>query len=73
MTLHYFLMYLQYCSLSPLKYIPIVLTLVTNEGGNDRLLKKVAQELQNIENQLIVDITLQNVDRFGEYEVVYDV
>ena len=49
----------------PPKYIPIVLTLVTNDGGNEELLEDVTEQMEELEEMLSVNITLQSVDRFG--------
>ena len=49
--------------------MPIVLTLVTESGGNEVLLEEVTQELKNLEQQLGVNIVLKDVDRFGEGEI----
>ncbi len=43
-----------------------MLTLVTENGGDEVLLEEVAQEFKKIEDKLDIDITLQNFDRFGE-------
>ena len=51
---------------NPPSLVPIVLTLVTENGGNEVLLEEVAQELEKIEQELEIDIELQTVDRFGE-------
>ena len=49
--------------------MPIVLTLVTESGGNEVLLEEVTQELKNLEQQLGINIVLKDVDRFGEGEI----
>ena len=51
----------------PPKIIPILITLVTIEGGSEDLLVQVTKEMEMLEMHLSINITLQNVDRFGEY------
>ncbi len=51
--------------------VPIVLTLVTVNGGNEVLLKEVAQEFKKIQHELEIQIIVQNVDRFGEENNYY--
>ena len=50
----------------PPKIIPILITLVTIEGGSEDLLVQVTKEMEMLEMHLNINITLQNVDRFGE-------
>ena len=53
-------------SFSPrLQMIPIVITLVTNEGGSEELLEEVEEEMRRLGMQLNIDITINEVDRFG--------
>ena len=50
----------------PPKIISILITLVTIEGGSEDLLVQVTKEMEMLEMRLSINITLQNVDRFGE-------
>ena len=45
--------------------IPIVITLETEEGGSEELLREVQTEIQLAGEELDVDITVDTVDRFG--------
>ena len=44
--------------------VPIVITLVTEEGGSEELFREVQMEMERVGEQLDVDIT-DNVERFG--------
>ena len=46
--------------------IPIVITLVTNEGGSEELLEDVEEEMETLGIQLNINITINEVDRFGK-------
>ena len=46
--------------------IPIVITLITEEEGSEELLAFVEDEMQRLETQLNVNITIKDVDRFGK-------
>ena len=48
--------------------IPIVVTLVTEEGGSEELLQEVQKEMETIGEELSVgvNITVSSVDRFGK-------
>ena len=50
----------------PSKIISILITLVTIEGGSEDLLVQVTKEMEMLKMHLSINITLQNVDRFGE-------
>lgn len=43
--------------------IPIVITLVTGEGGSEELLVEVEREVKKLD--LGINITVDSVDRFG--------
>ena len=49
-----------------LEMIPIVITLRTKEKGSEELLEFVEDEMQRLETQLSVNITIQDVDRLGK-------
>ena len=56
-----------FCSFSsPPQVIPIIITLVTEEGGSDELLRNVEEEIQTLGMQLNINITIDGVDRFGK-------
>ena len=46
--------------------IPIVITLRTKEKGSEELLEFVEDEIQRLESLLNVNITIQDVERFGK-------
>lgn len=48
---------------SLLSVIPIVITLVTGEGGSEELLVEVEREVKKLD--LGINITVDSVDRFG--------
>ena len=50
--------------------IPIIITLVTKGGGSEELLADVDQEMQSLGIQLSVNITINEVDRFGKIRYV---
>ena len=47
---------------SSLQMIPIIITLVTKEGGSEELLEAVNEEMQTLGMQLNVNITINVVD-----------
>ena len=49
-----------------LEMIPIVITLRTKEKGSEELLEFVEDEIQRLETLLNVNITIQDVERFGK-------
>ena len=48
-----------------LEMIPIVITLITEEEGSEKLLEYVEDEMQKLETQLNFNISIDDVDRFG--------
>ena len=50
--------------------IPIIITLVTKEGGSEELLEDVNEEMETLGMQLNVNITINVVDRFGKRKVL---
>ena len=50
--------------------IPIVITLITEEEGSEELLAFVEDEMQRLETQLNVNITIQDVARFGKRIII---
>ena len=46
--------------------IPIVITLITNEGGSEELLEDVQEEMETLGMQLNINIIINEVDRFGK-------
>ena len=46
--------------------IPIVITLRTKQNESEELLEFVEDEMQRLETQLSVNITIQDVDRLGK-------
>ena len=48
-----------------LEMIPIVITLITEEEGSEKLLEYVEDEMQRLETQLNFNISIDDVDRFG--------
>ena len=49
-----------------LEMIPIIITLITEEEGSEKLLEFVEDEMQRLETQLNFNITIDDVDRFGK-------
>ena len=45
---------------------PIIITLVANEGGSEDLLEDVNEELQTLGMRLNINITINEVNRFGK-------
>ena len=45
--------------------VPIIITLVTEEGGSEELFGEVQMEMEKVGEQLDVEITAGNVERFG--------
>ena len=67
----YFRLVTQYCSLliysytAQLNTIPIVVTLVTKNEATEQLRVEVQQQLAALSVQINVNISLDEVDRFG--------
>ena len=47
-----------------LEFIPIVITLITEEEGSEELLKYVENEMQRLNT--LLNINFQDVERFGK-------